>query len=78
MKKNRDDTGDELRPEYNLRELLARGVRRKYARRYQAGTNLVLLEPDVRKVFRDGRAVNDALRLVIKLRKIESRKGRAS
>ena len=40
------------------------------AKRYQAGANLVLLDPDVRKAFRDERAVNDALRLVIELRKV--------
>jgi len=39
---------------------------------YHAGTNLVLLDPDVRKVFRSERAVNDALRLVIQLRKVGS------
>jgi hypothetical protein len=44
-------------------------VHGKYAKRYQAGTNLVLLDPDVRKAFRSERAVNDALRLVIELRK---------
>ena len=46
------------------------GVRGKYAKSYHAGTNLVLLEPDVRKAFRDEKAVNEALRLVIELRKI--------
>jgi hypothetical protein len=69
---------DELRPEYDLRQLLKGGVRGKYARRYQAGTNLVLLDPDVRRAFRNERAVNDALRLVIKLRKIESGQTRAA
>jgi len=44
--------------------------RGKYAKRYHAGTNLVLLDPDVHKAFRSGRAVNDALRLVIELRKV--------
>ena len=61
---------DELRPEYDLRRLLKSGTRGKYAKRYHAGTNLILLEADVRKVFRDERAVNAALRLVIQLRKI--------
>jgi len=42
------------------------------ARRYHAGTNLVLLDPDVRKAFRSERAVNDALRSVIELRKVGS------
>jgi hypothetical protein len=65
---------DELRPEYDLGQLLKGGVRGKYAKRYQAGTNLVLLDPDVRKAFRSERAVNDALRLVIELRKVGSHK----
>jgi hypothetical protein len=70
MKKPGNERTDELRPEYDLRHLLKGGVRGKYAKRYQAGTNLVLLDPEVRKAFRDERAVNDALRLVIELRKI--------
>jgi hypothetical protein len=65
---------DELRPEYDLGQLLKGGVRGKYAKRYHAGTNLVLLDPDVRKAFRNERAVNDALRLVIELRKVGSSK----
>lgn len=75
MKKRKNERKDELRPEYDLRQLLKGGVRGKYAKRYHAGTNLVLLDPDVRKAFRNERAVNDALRLVIELRKIRS--GRA-
>ena len=46
------------------------------ALRYHAGTNLVLLDPDVRKAFRSQRAVNDALRLVIALRMVGSYKRR--
>jgi len=65
--KNRSKVEDELRPEYNLRELLKGRVRGKYAKRYRAGTNLVLLEPDVARAFTDERAVNEALRLVIRL-----------
>ncbi len=68
MKTLRDKMNDELRPEYDLRQLLKGGVRGKYAKRYHAGTNLILLEPDVRKAFRNERAVNEALRLVIRLR----------
>ncbi len=67
---------DELRPEYDLKELLKGGVRGKYVERYRAGTNLVLLDPDVAKFFRDEKAVNDALRLVIELRKIPEGKRR--
>jgi hypothetical protein len=70
MKKRKNEMTDELRPEYDLRQLLKGGVRGKYAKRYQAGTNLVLLDPDIRKAFRSDIAVNDALRLVIELRKV--------
>ena len=41
------------------------GVRGKYAVRYAKGTNVVLLEPDVAKVFRTSDAVNRALRELI-------------
>ena len=70
MKTQKNKANDELRPEYDLGQLLKGGVRGKYAKRYHAGTNLVLLDPDVRKAFRSGRDVNDALRLVIELRKV--------
>jgi len=70
MKKRKNKGSDELRPEYDLRQLLKGGVKGKYARRYHAGTNLVPLDRDVQRVFRSERAVNDALRLVIELRKL--------
>lgn len=47
-----------MRPEYDLRG----GVRGKDYGRYQQGTNVVLLEPDVATVFRDSATVNEALR----------------
>ena len=74
MKTRKNKTNDDLHPEYDLSQLLKRGVRGKYAKRYNAGTNLVLLSPDVRKAFRSERAVNKALRLVIELRKVGSYK----
>ena len=70
MKKRSDKMTDELRPEHDLRQLLKAGVRGKYAKRYGAGTNLILLDPDIRKAFRNERAVNEALRLVLELRKV--------
>jgi hypothetical protein len=78
MKKRSDKIRDELRPEYDVRQLLKGAVRGKYAKRFHAGTNLVLLEPDIRKAFRDERAVNQTLRLVIELRKVGRRKARVS
>ncbi len=62
MKKDKampDD--DDLRPEYDLSSLKG-GVRGKYLKRYQAGTNLALLAPDVRSAFPTDDAVNNALR----------------
>ena len=62
MKKNPNKepqpANDEMRPEYDLRG----GVRGKYYKRYKQGTNVVLLEPDIAKVFRDSATVNEALR----------------
>jgi hypothetical protein len=43
------------------------GVRGKYAARYAAGTNLVLLSPDVAEIFPDSTAVNEALRTLVRL-----------
>ena len=74
MKKNdTSEMNDELRPEYDLSELLKDGIRGKYVARYRAGTNLVLLDPDVAKAFPDEVAVNEALRLVIQLGEIQRR-----
>jgi hypothetical protein len=73
-KKYTSEMGDELRPEYDLHELLKGGVRGKYVARYRAGTNLVLLDPDVAKAFPDEAAVNEALRLVIRLAEIQQGK----
>ncbi len=69
-KKLKSDYQDDLLPEYDLKTLLKGAVRGKYVRQYKAGTNLVLLEPDVSKAFTSAQAVNAALRLVIQLNKI--------
>lgn len=76
-KRSTNEMQDELRPEYDLRQLLKGGVRGKYAARYRAGTNLVLLAPDVAKAFaNDAEAINEALRLVIQMSKLPMRKKR--
>jgi hypothetical protein len=59
---------DELRREYNLPKLRGR-IRGKYAARYKAGTNIVLLSPDVAEHFPDERSVNSALRRLIRIAK---------
>ncbi len=47
-----------MRAEYDF----SGGVRGKYARRYNRGTNVVVLEPDVAKVFSNADVVNSSLR----------------
>ena len=55
---NNEDT---LRAEYSA-DLIKSGVRGKYANRYREGTNIVLIEPDLHKLFPDSDPVNQALR----------------
>ena len=63
---------DVLRPEYDLSKL--RGwVRGKYAKRFQQGTNLVLLSPDVARYFADEQSVNAALRSLVSIAKAKLR-----
>lgn len=69
-RKSKGENADELRPEYDLRELLKGGVQGKYADRFREGTNLVLLDQDVAEAFPSDEAVNKALRLVIQLKKL--------
>jgi hypothetical protein len=50
-----------MRAKYDFSE----GVRGKYTDRYRAGTNVVLLEPELMKAFPDSKSVNDALRALV-------------
>jgi len=63
MKKDVDELDDEPRPEYDFSKM-ARGIRGKYVERYRAGTNLVLLDPDIAQAFPTDASVNEALRLL--------------
>lgn len=60
-KDNSDAEPDDLRAEYDLSQLRG-GIRGKYVERFQAGTNLALLAPEVRAAFPTDEAVNQALR----------------
>jgi hypothetical protein len=67
MKKEvENEMEDELRPEYDFAQMKG-GVRGKYIERYRAGTNLVLLDPDVGQAFPNDEAVNEALRLLVQI-----------
>ena len=52
---------DNLRQEYP-EDLIKSGVRGKYAKRYREGTNVVLIDSDLHKLFPDSASVNKALR----------------
>ena len=68
---------DNLRPEYDLASLRG-GVRGKYYKQATAGTNLVLLDPDVARVFPDSNSVNRALRLLHEIATKTSKTARTS
>ena len=67
MRDNRNEAADDdLRPEYTEQEL-GKGTRGKYLKQYLAGTNVVVLAPDVAEAFPTAESVNEALRLLIKV-----------
>jgi hypothetical protein len=68
MKKKPDKSDEDLRAEYDA-SVIRGGVRGKYAQRYKAGTNLVLLAPDVAAAFPNAEVVNEALRMLMKVAK---------
>ena len=73
MKKEvENEMEDELRSEYDFTHMKG-GIRGKYVERYRAGTNLVLLEPDVAQAFPNEVAVNDALRMLIQVARRQQR-----
>jgi hypothetical protein len=54
---------EDMKPEYDFNH----GVRGKYAKKYDKGSNIILLDPDVAKLFPDSKTVNDALRVLVKV-----------
>jgi hypothetical protein len=60
----------DMLPEYDF----SKGVRGKYAKRYAGESNIVVLDPDVHKVFKNEKAVNDALRLLCEIIKQHRKK----
>lgn len=67
MKKDKEnEMEDELLAEYDFSKMKG-GVRGKYVERYRAGTNLVLLDPDIAQAFPNDAAVNEALRMLIEI-----------
>ena len=61
MKKMRKDP--DMLEEYDF----SKGIMGKYSEKYEEGTNVVVIEPDVAKYFPDHDSVNDALRSITKI-----------
>jgi hypothetical protein len=53
----------DMRDEYDF----SRAVIGKYAARYAKGTNVVLLDSDIVRLFPDSKSVNDALRSLVRI-----------
>src|SRR5258708_5184542 len=68
MKKANRKPANDMRPEYDFASMKG-GVRGKYIKQYRAGTNLVLLDPELAQVFPTAAAVNEALRAVVQMTK---------
>jgi hypothetical protein len=60
----------DMLPEYDF----SNGVRGKYAKRYAEGSNVVVLSPDLAKIFRTSASVNEALRTLVRVGRKPSRK----
>ena len=60
---------DTMRAEYDF----SKAVRGVTAARYAEGTNVVLLDPDVAKIFPDTRSVNEALRTIARVTRMTLR-----
>jgi hypothetical protein len=69
MSEEQNKEAVEMLDEYDF----SRGVVGKYAKQYAEGTNIVLLDPDVAKVFPDSEAVNQALRAIAQIIRQRSR-----
>jgi hypothetical protein len=65
---------DDMRPEYDF----SAGVRGKHHEQFKDGTNVVFLEADIAKVFRDSESVNRALRLLLDIAKSQLPPDRAA
>jgi hypothetical protein len=62
------NSNSDIEQEYDLKSL-GEGVRGKYFEKYQNGTNVVVIDPDLSKAFPNAKAVNDALRKVLEKEK---------
>jgi hypothetical protein len=72
MQKPSSADQDELRDEYDLSKMtvVAKG---RYAPQRRAGKNVIVLAPDVAQAFPTDEAVNEALRLVMRIAEVTAK-----
>lgn len=68
--KKQEKNNDILLPEYDF----SKGLKGKYAQKFAKGNNLILLAPDVIKLFPNSELVNETLRAVAKITKRTGKK----
>jgi hypothetical protein len=74
MKPNNPEQPQDLQPEYDF----SGGVRGRHREAYAKSTNIILLDEDVAEVFKDSAAVNEALRLLMRLAKEQAHTSRSA
>jgi len=69
VKKDREDNAvaEAIRPEYDF----SQAERGRYVRRFAEGTNIVVLDPDLARLFPDSFTVNRALRVLSEIARRE-------
>jgi hypothetical protein len=67
MKKKSDP---EILREYDF----SSGIKGKYSKKFAEGTNLILLDPDMIKIFPDSNTVNETLRTLSEVMKRKRKK----
>ena len=77
MKKSKSVSADELRPEYSRADF-GTTVRGKYVARLRKKSNVVIVDPEIAKLFPNGASVNAALRALADIAKRTSSSRRRS
>jgi hypothetical protein len=78
MKKDKEPDKDKLRPEYKRLDFPGGLVRGKYAKRIKEASNIIVLKPEVARVFPNEDAVNKAPLSLIDLARKSTRPTRRS
>jgi hypothetical protein len=73
MRKPNNPNDYELRDEYDFSKMTA-VAKGRYASRRRSGKNVILLAPDVVQAFPTDESVNEALRLVMQMARIPSKR----